>query len=128
MCGLAPHFSLLHHYISAPTWNGHVPQNSLPLEFQALTSLTLLQGCCDRFLINFIWYHCAARFLHFLDILVIIFILYIINLPEAILMKSVFIWTNAITITKDDKRKEENVRGKMRQQIVFIFYYVLWLN
>lgn len=49
-----------------------------------------------------------------------------INLPEAILMEGMFIWTNDITITKDDKRKEENVRGKMRQQqIVFIFYYAL---
>lgn len=41
-------------------------------------------------------------------------------------MEGMFIWTNDITITKDDKRKEENVRGKMRQQqIVFIFYYAL---
>lgn len=49
-----------------------------------------------------------------------------INLPEAILMEGMFIWTNDITITKDDKRKEENVRGKMRQQqILFIFYYVI---
>ena len=67
-----------------------------------------LQQCsCDPYLINFIWFHCAARFLHFLNTLTIIFILYMINLPEAILMEGMFIWTNDITITKDDKRKGE---------------------